>query len=235
MEKQPSFLITILARGGSKRIPRKNIKNFLNIPIINYPLNLVKEKFPNIPIHISSEDDEILEYVESIGNIVDFKRPKNLAEDTTPSLDVINYIYEEYKKRKKDFTHIINIPATSVFCTEKIIKDSINLSIDNPEKIVLPVKEFNVPLETSYKFNPNKKILYPMDIDKFSKNTQDFSKNVYDAGVLAIIPTRVLNKINNPKFIASNLIGLKIENLVIDIDNQNDWHLSEKIYKSLNT
>ena len=64
MEKNLQYLFTVLARGGSKRIHRKNIKPFLGKPIITYPLSLIDKFKPKIPLHISSEDAEIISLVK---------------------------------------------------------------------------------------------------------------------------------------------------------------------------
>lgn len=231
MKNNQNFLVTLLARGGSKRIPRKNIKLFLGKPIITYPLNLVKNFSRELPIHISTEDKEISEFVNSIGHKLDFMRPESLALDSTPALDVIDFIIKKYKEKGIEFTHVINIPPTSVFCTKKILNDSIKLSEKNQKKIIIPVKEFNVPIESSYLLNSQNNILSPYSIKNFTSNTQNFKKNVYDAGILAIIPTEILSHRNNNEIIADSLIGLKINDFVIDIDYEEEWLLAEKFLK----
>ena len=230
MKKDLNYLFTVLARGGSKRIPKKNIRDFLGKPIISYPLNLMDKFKSQIPLHISSEDDEIISLLKSIGYEIDFKRPSSLAKDSTPTLDVIKFIVDQYKKVGKEFSHIINIPPTSVFCTSKIIKEAIQLSKENPHKIIITVKEFNVPIENSYSYENTTKKLKPLITNCFLKNTQDFKKNVYDAGILAIIPIEILQFRNDSQIMADSFLGLKIKDPVVDIDEESDWLMAEKIY-----
>jgi CMP-N-acetylneuraminic acid synthetase len=155
-----------------------------------------------------------------------------LSGDLIPALDVINFIYEEYKKRGLNYSHIVNIPPTSVFCTKEIIEDAINLSRLNPKKIIIPVKEFNVPIDSSYYLDTKTNKLIPYSLENFSSNTQNFRRNVYDAGVLAIIPSELLSFRKNNKLISDSLLGLKINDQVIDIDDPQDWQIAENVYKA---
>ena len=233
MEKCNSYLFTILARGGSKRIPKKNIKPFLGKPIITYPLDLIENYKPKIPFHISTEDDEIILLLKGLGYEIEFKRPISLARDSTPTLDVIDFIVNQYQNKGKYFSHIINIPPTSVFCSPKIISDAITLSQENPSKVIITVKEFNVTIENSYYYENSTNELKPYSANLFLKNTQEFKKNVYDAGILAIIPVELLTSRNDPQMMSNAFVGLNIKTPVIDIDEKEDWVMAEKFYQSI--
>ena len=88
-------LAIIPARGGSKRIKNKNIKSFCGKPIIYYPLEALKKSKLFSKIHVSTDDDKILDLVENFGFKVDFKRPPNLSDDFTPLMPVLIHILSD--------------------------------------------------------------------------------------------------------------------------------------------
>ncbi len=95
-----SRLLIIPARGGSKRIKNKNIKLFFRKPIIYYPIrNAIKSKLFK-HIHVSTDSLKIKKISHKAGAKVDFLRPKKLAKNNTPIIDVVNYVYNEFLKKK---------------------------------------------------------------------------------------------------------------------------------------
>ena len=89
----------IPARGGSKRIQKKNIKNFCGKPIISYPIKAIIESKLFDKIHVSTDDKEVVEVVNKLGVDVDFYRPKSLSDDFTSIVPVVKYVVDRYKKK----------------------------------------------------------------------------------------------------------------------------------------
>ena len=111
-------LAIIPARGGSKRILNKNIKNFCGKPIISYIIETASNTNLFSKIHISTEDKEIFNLVSSMGLVPDFERPKNLADDHTPLMPVIKYVVEKYKKINQTYEEVWLLFPCSPLITE---------------------------------------------------------------------------------------------------------------------
>ena len=92
-------LAIIPARGGSKRIPNKNIRNFCGKPIISYILDAAKKSGLFNTIHVSTDSKQIIKVVENLGFKIDFVRPSDLADDYTPIMPVLKFVVEEYEKK----------------------------------------------------------------------------------------------------------------------------------------
>ena len=89
----------IPARGNSKRIPKKNIRNFCGKPMISYPLEAIQKSNLFDVIHVSTDSNQICEKVEKLGFPIDFLRPAELADDYTPIMPVLKHVCYEYKKQ----------------------------------------------------------------------------------------------------------------------------------------
>ena len=96
----------IPARGGSKRIPDKNIKNFCGNPMISYPIKALIESKLFEKIHVSTNERKVVEVVNKIGLKVDFYRPESLSDDYTPIMPVVKYVIGEYRKKNENFDEI---------------------------------------------------------------------------------------------------------------------------------
>jgi len=108
-------LAIIPARGGSKRIPNKNILEFCGKPIISYILEVVKNSNLFDVIHVSTDSEAIADVVAKLGFPVDFFRPSELADDYTPVMPVLKYVHDEYMKRGRVFDQVWSLMPTSPF------------------------------------------------------------------------------------------------------------------------
>ena len=103
----------IPARGGSKRIPKKNIKLFLGQPIIKYSIDAALQSNCFTKVMVSTDDEEIATVAKSSGAEVPFFRSQKTSDDFTPLPDVIVEVLEEYKKRGLEFEYFCCILATA--------------------------------------------------------------------------------------------------------------------------
>jgi N-acylneuraminate cytidylyltransferase len=226
-------LLVILARGGSKRIKNKNIKNFLGKPIIFYSLNIAKKSKLFDKIHVSTESLKIYNIVNNLDCKIDFLRPKNLATDYTGSIKVLQFVFNEYKKKGEHFDELWSLSACAPLIRAKdLIKASKLLSV-NKTKAVLSVAEYNAPLEWAFEFKKKSNIaeLKPLNKGAFSIRSQDLKKKYYDTGSFFCIKKKYLNKITSLDELYSGVVIPKSR--AADIDEEDDWNLAETLYKGL--
>ncbi|RPH30787.1 MAG: acylneuraminate cytidylyltransferase family protein [Bacteroidales bacterium] len=129
-------LVVIPARGGSKGIPRKNIKFLGGKPLIQYTIEAAREVFDDPLICVSTEDIEIKTVVESLGLKVPFIRPSELASDTTSTYEVLIHAIKHYEAKGYKPDTLILLQPTSPFRTGKHILESIQLFDYNCEMVV---------------------------------------------------------------------------------------------------
>ena len=227
-------LAIIPARGGSKRIPRKNIKDFCGKPMISYVVNsALKSKLFN-KIHISSDSDEIRKYSEKLGCKTDFKRPKYLSGDKTTIMEVLRYVVGKYKKSGNNYDEIWLLMACSpLLDAADLIEASHVFKKSTENKKLLAICEYPAPIEWAFNKDTNHN-LYPVQPGKFAVRSQDLTKTYYDAGTFAIFKENHIllsSKDGDDK----GFIGFLLDKTsAIDIDNQQDWDLAELLFKTKN-
>jgi len=133
-------LVIIPARGGSKGVPRKNIKLLSGKPLIHYTIEAAQEVFDNVNICVSTDDEEIKSTAEKKGLFVPFLRPNELASDTAGSYEVLLHAVEYYEKQGYFADTLILLQATSPFRSAQQIKEAIKL-YSNEIDMVVSVKE----------------------------------------------------------------------------------------------
>ncbi len=133
-------LIVIPARGGSKGVPRKNIKLLNGKPLIQYTIEAARDVFSDEQICVSTDDEEIKSVVESFGLKVPFLRPEHLASDTAGTYEVLLHAVEFYENNGYYPDTLILLQATSPFRTAQHLKEALNLYDTNCEMVV-SVKE----------------------------------------------------------------------------------------------
>ena len=132
MYKDKTFLAIIPARGGSKGLPRKNIKPLLGKPLVAWTIEQAfKSKYLD-EIIVNTDDEEIAEISKKYGAKIPFIRPKELALDNTPTFDVIEHTIKFYKENlKKEFDYVVLLEPTSPLRKDNDIDNAIKKLIDN--------------------------------------------------------------------------------------------------------
>lgn len=120
-------LVIIPARGGSKGIPRKNIKPFDGKPLIYYTIDCARAICPDEDICVSTDDDEIISVVEQYGLKVPFIRPAELATDTAGTYEVLLHALDFYEKKGKTYDAVVLLQNTSPFRTANHVKEAMQL------------------------------------------------------------------------------------------------------------
>lgn len=222
----------IPARGGSKRIPRKNIKNFLGKPIMLYSLEAALQSKLFDEVMVSTEDEEISNVALENGANVPFLRSKKNAEDLASTYDVLEEVILEYKKIDKEFDYACCIYPTAPFVTSKKLQDSFNLLKKNHWDSVFPVVKFSYPIQRAILINKDSKISM-FDPEMNDNRSQDLPETFHDAGQFYWFKTNKL--LESKRIWTENTRVIKFSELEVqDIDNVDDWDLAELKYKSLN-
>ena len=220
----------IPARGGSKRIPRKNIKHFLGKPIIAYSIETAINSGLFDEVMVSTDDDEIAKIALKYGATVPFLRSQKTANDFATTLEVLEEVLKMFKTQNKNFDYACCIYACAPFTSEKNLKTSLKLLLNKNFDSVFPIIPFGNPIHRSLIIKDNKvNFFYP----EFSTaRTQDLEKSFYDAGQFYwMVAKKCIEKAqiitdNSGSIILSELEGH-------DIDNEIDWKLAEIKYELL--
>lgn len=221
----------IPARGGSKRIPQKNIKNFCGKPIIEYPIKALNESKLFDKIHVSTDNERIADLVRSLDLDIDFYRPNELSDDQTPIMPVIKYVIEEYKKRKEVFDEIwIVLPCSPMIKSADLLQASFMFKKTDNSKSLMAVAEYAVPIEWAYEINENG-VLSPINKGSFAIRSQDIKKKFYDAGMFYIHSKSTIAKVHSGGSDENIMPFIIPKARAIDIDSHEDWDLAEKLFK----
>lgn len=224
-----SKLAIIPARGGSKRIPRKNIKNFLGKPIIAYAIEIAINSQLFDEVMVSTEDDEIADIAESYGAKVPFKRSNKNSSDTATTIDVIKEVILRYQKVGRYFDHASCIyPCTPLLSQEKL-KESFYLLKKYNLECVFPIIKYGFPIQRAVRLN-DKGLVEMLQPEHLITRSQDLENSYHDAG--QFYSFKVNSLLSKQKLITELTGYIEVSEMEAqDIDNLIDWQLAELKYK----
>ena len=221
----------IPARGGSKRIPRKNIRDFLGKPIIAYSIEIALRSNLFDEVMVSTDDAEIAKIAKSYGATVPFIRSSSSSDDMATTADVIQEVLERYRKDNKNFAIGCCIYPTAPFVSELNLEKSIKKLIDKDFDTVFPVVKYSYPIQRALKVNQEKMSLFSEEYK--NSRSQDLEESYHDAGQFYTFKVSEFLESNNLWTNNTGVIELS-EMSVQDVDTENDWKLAELKYKLLN-
>ena len=223
-------LAIIPARGGSKRIPRKNIKDFLCKPIIAYSIEAALNSELFDEVMVSTDDNEIAEVALKYGAKVPFSRSNKNSGDFSTTMDVIKEVISEYKiKFNADFENGCCIYPTAPLVKIDHLKNGFNKLISNDYSTVFSAVEFSYPIWRGLSINEDSiaTMIWPQYLNDRS---QDMQIVYHDAGQWYWFKTKELTE----SFFSGKSAIIKLdENEVQDIDNLTDWKIAELKYRTL--
>lgn len=228
MSTTQNNLCIIPARGGSKRIPRKNIKDFLGKPIIAYSIEAALSSGLFSEVMVSTDDEEIAEVAKQYGASIPFLRSHKTSDDFATTMDVINEVVQEYKENGQEFNAVCCIYATAPFVSITHLKRSYELFVTNGFDSVFPVMPFGFPIQRALKIKNN--ISEFINSEFINSRSQDLEKTFHDAGQFYWLSksltenSNIIMTDNTGAYIISELEGQ-------DIDNEIDWKLAELKYE----
>jgi len=218
----------ITARGGSKRIPRKNIKNFLGKPIIAYSIKAALDSKIFDEVMVSTDDIEIAEIAKRNGANVPFLRSEKTSNDYATTSDVLFEVIDEYEKRGQKFDVAACIYPTAPFITGDKLKSAFDKLIEGNADTVIPVVEFSYPIQRAFVIDDEK--LKFENTKYISARSQDLEKHYHDAGQFYIFNIDAYKKSGN--LLSGNIAPIIVNELEVqDIDNMTDWKIAELKYK----
>ena len=224
-----SKLAIIPARGGSKRIPRKNINNFLGKPIIAYSIEAAQKTMLFDEIMVSTEDEEIAGIAERYGAKVPFRRTKKSSDDYATLTDVLTEVLKEYDRRGKHFKDICCILPTAPLTTPSRIQEAHKEYISNKFESLCPVVQFGYPIYRALHFNTDNKL--ELIWNKYEKvRSQDLSPAYHDSGSFYWVTKEALLK-QKTLFCKNGGAIILSEMETQDIDTIEDWKLAELKYR----
>lgn len=224
-------LAIIPARGGSKRIPNKNIRDFCGQPMITHVLSAARASGLFTTVHVSTESESIRDVAAQFGFAPDFPRPAELADDHTPIMPVLKYVVEKYASLGHEFQEVTLLMACAPLVTAEDIKSAQALFAEHGATVpVLGVAQYPCPIEWAFRRNLDGRLV-PMQPGMFSVRSQDLEVAYCDAGLYCIFPTsRILGTEGAGS--DTGFVGQVIpRHKAIDIDTPEDWVLAEAIFR----
>jgi len=220
----------ITARGGSKRIPRKNIKTFIDKPILAYSIEASLNAGIFDEVMVSTDDQEIADVALKYGAKVPFFRSETNSDDYSTTADVLVEVLEQYKQLGVEPEIACCLYPTAPFITANKLKDAYHILVNQKADTVIPVASFSYPIWRSLKINKsNLEMNFP---ENMNKRSQDLPSAYHDTGQFYMF--RVNKFLQERKLFTHNCKPLIISELEMqDIDNETDWALAELKYEFL--
>ena len=221
----------ITARGGSKRIPHKNIKDFCGKPIIAYSIEAALQSGCFDEVMVSTDDEKIAEIAKKYGAKVPFMRSEQTSNDFATTADVLVEVLNCYIKCDMHFDNMCCIYPTAPFVTSEKLHYAMNKLNEENVFGVVPVVPFSFPIQRSFRLDVNNKIeiAYP---EYFLCRSQDLEKYYHDCGQYYCF--RVNEFLKSKSLVSDNTFAVITSELEVqDIDNDEDWKLAEIKYRYL--
>jgi N-acylneuraminate cytidylyltransferase len=221
------IIAIITARGGSKRIPRKNIKEFFGKPMIKYAIDAALESKLFDTVMVSTDDDEIAVVAAQCGAEIPFMRSEETADDIATTSDVLLEVIDGYKKLQTAFDNLCCIYPCVPFLTSETLINAYNLFKENDVDMLMPIVQFSYPIQRSLKINRQGFLEYAQP-EYIRARSQDLESMYHDVGMFYFYKTEALLK--KEKIIKP--FKMK-ESEIQDIDTLEDWKMAEIKYKML--
>jgi len=215
----------IPARGESKRIPRKNIKDFLGKPIIAYSIEAALNSGLFDEVMVSTDDINIANIAKKIGAEVPFMRTHKNADDYATTVEVLLEVIHNYEAIGMSFKYGCCIYPTAPFVTPEILLKSKELLVQKEYDCVFPVLQFSSPIQRALQMNPDGRIemFYP---EFQTIRSQDLPPAYHDSGQFYWFDILALKK--NRQLWTHNTGAIPLSALQAhDIDNEEDWSIAE--------
>ncbi len=223
-----SVVAIITARGGSKRIPKKNIKKFCGKPIIAYSIEAALQSGMFDEVMVSTDSQEIAEISKSYGAVVPFMRSDENANDMADTTDVLKEVLERYRQNGKYYDEFCCIYPTAPFVTAKKLQESHKLLEQENVYNVVPMVPFSFPPQRGMVIRDGE--LHPVQPEAIDKRSQDLETVLHDCGQFYWCKTDAF--LENPNFLFNHTVPFFVSEMEMqDIDNQSDWELAELKYQ----
>lgn len=226
MNRLSKRIAIITARGGSKRIPKKNIKDFCGKPIIAYSIEAAISSELFDEVMVSTDSEEIAGIAKKYGASVPFMRSAETSNDYATTNDVLIEVFNEYKKRGQEFDIAVCIYPTAPFVTADKLRRAIDMVEKDGADAVTPVVQFSFPPQRAFIIRDNAlEYQYP---ENASVRSQDLEAVYHDCGQFYVMrPYNILHDVES----TMTMPLIMKESEVQDIDTIEDWKIAEIKYK----
>ena len=220
----------ITARGGSKRIPRKNIREFCGKPILAYSIEAALQSGVFDEVMISTEDDEIAEIAQRYGAAFPFRRSEETAGDHAVTIDVMAEVIKKYRELGKDPESVCCIYPTAPFVTAEKLRKADALFKESGADAVIPVVRFSFPPQRCFYIDESF-LKYKWKEHEFSRS-QDLEPWYHDAGQFYFIKTQAM--LDQHTLVPAKTAPLIMDEMEVqDIDTMDDWEIAEIKYRHM--
>lgn len=220
----------IPARGGSRRIPRKNIKDFCGKPIIMYPIQAACGSGVFDTVMVSTDDGEIAEIALAAGAEVPFMRSRKNADDHASTADVLMEVLNRYAEEGKHYGQACCIYPTAPFITADRLRYGMECLQKTKADTVMPVVKYSFPPQRGMWIRDGQ--AYPISPEMFSCRSQDLEPVYHDVGQFYCFDVRHL--LASGSLVSGFVFPILLdETEVQDIDNLSDWELARMKYTLL--
>lgn len=223
-----SSVAIITARGGSKRIPHKNIKDFLGKPIIAYSIKAALESGCFDEVMVSTDDVKIAEIAKEYGAKVPFFRSAENSDDFSTTRDVVKEVLKQYGEQGRNFDYACCIYPTAPFITPQRLRESMKLLEEKQADSVFPVVQFSFPPQRSIILEEGKAAFkWP----EFAlARSQDLEPFYHDCGQFYCMNVKAFGE--QELLVMKNTYPVVLDEMEVqDIDNETDWKLAELKYR----
>ena len=221
----------IPARGGSKRIPKKNIKDFFGKPLIAYSIEIALASNLFEKVIVTTDDEEIAKIAIEYGAEVPFLRPKELADDFTGTVDVVNHAIEYLEKQDEYYEYVCTIYATAPFLNSMYLQEGYNKLKESDAVHAFSATTMPFPIQRTFKLDKNGRCEMFMP-EHYMTRSQDLEEAYQDAGQF-YWTNRIRQRESETDVVFSD-ISIPIilpRYLVQDIDTPEDWQRAELMYE----
>lgn len=225
-----SALAIITARGGSKRIPKKNIKEFCGKPIIAYSIETALSSGFFDEVMVSTDSEEIAEVAKAYGAKVPFMRSDENSNDYASTNDVLLEVLEQYKNEGREFDYFCCIYPTAPLISQSRMKEAYEIVCRDGVEAAVPVVKFSYPPQRAYIVKDGEAVFMQPKYEY--ARSQDLEPLYHDAGQFYFYKTKAF--LTKESLLCKHTIPIVLDELEVqDIDTMEDWHLAELKYKML--
>lgn len=225
-------IAVIPARGGSKRIPRKNIRMFCGKPIIAYSIAAAQQTGLFDQVVVSTDDEEIASVAREFGATTPFIRPKEIADDFTGTNAVVKHAVAWFNSRSNDVTHACCLYATAPLMQANFITEGYEALSRSDAAFAFSVTSYAFPIQRAVRITSDGRVdaIYP---EHRMTRSQDLEHAYHDAGQFYWGTARAF--LEDMPLFAPHSIGVILpRHLVQDIDTLEDWDQAELMYRAVN-
>ncbi len=225
-------IAVIPARGGSKRIPRKNIRMFCGKPIIAHSIAAAQESRLFDQIVVSTDDEEIASIARDHGATTPFVRPRKIADDFTGTNAVVKHAIAWFAEQRHDVTHACCIYATAPLIQTRFIRDGYDALTRSGAAFAFSVTSFSYPIQRALRMAPDGRV-EPFNPEHRLTRSQDLEPAYHDAGQFYWGTARAF--LDDTPLFSSQSVGVVLPRLFVqDIDTPEDWEQAEHMYRAVN-